>query len=191
MMGLFLLIFFKSSASHIQELPIPKVVYDSIKTLYSFDQTELEPEMADLVMELKTKKNNVKLPLGYTQETVDLAQYIKKTDTSFNFKLVNPYKIVDKNTNMYFISRYKPLKSVSGRIYGYPCGTVLRLNSHVGEILNTEGLKVSTFENQYVRALGGDYIVLHKDDKKMKISYFRVRDTRWTQEMCNLNNQSI
>lgn len=184
---LFFSTFFQSSAANLQELQIPQKVYDSIKANYQLDVTEIEPEMVDVVLELKSQETLFKLPLGYTQETIDLAQYINTKDLSFEWKLATPYESDSKNTKVYFISRYKPFKMFSGKMAGYPCGTVYRFGNKVDRVLNTDPLSIMTRSRQYLSLLGGDYLILHLDAKKLKISYFKVRDTRWTHELCKLD----
>lgn len=183
----FLLTLVQSSFASLQEIQIPSKVFDSIKSDYRVESSDVEPEMVDVTIEFKTISGAFKVPLGYTQEALDLAQYISKADKSIEWHMTPSFKLDAKNTTMYFIPRYKPFKSALGKAYGYACGTVYKFSKSANELLSGDALNIMTNTRQYLSILGGDYLVLHLEGKKLKMSYFKVRDTRWTHEMCKLN----
>lgn len=183
----FLLTVVQSSSASLQEIMIPEKVFDAIKKSYNVESSDVEPEMVDITIEFKSKLGQFKLPLGYTQEALDLAQYISKADESLEWKMTPSFELDSKKTSLYFIPRYKPFKSALGKTYGYPCGTIYKFSENVGELLGGDALNIMTNKRQYLSILGGDYLVLHLDGKKLKMSYFKVRDSRWTHEMCKLN----
>lgn len=176
----------KGFAGPSQILQIPQKLYDAIKTTYNLEQSETKPQMIDVLMELKTSKGDFKIPVGYTQENLDFSQYLDKSDKSFELQISTPYSHDETSTVIYFISKYKPFKSSTGKEFGYPCGTVFKIGSRLDEILNTSPRTIPVNYREYVSVLGGDYLILHKESAlKMKISYFKVRDTRWTHESCS------
>jgi len=183
--SLILILSLKGFAGSSQVLNVPQKLYDSIKQTYQLEQSEIKPQMIDLLVEVKSSKGDFKLPVGYTQENIDLSQYLEKTDKSFTFQISTPYVHDDAQTVVYFLSRYKPFKSSTGKEFGYPCGTAFKIGSDVDQLLNTQPLTIAMNYREYVTVLGGDYLILHKESpQKMKISYFKIRDTRWTHELC-------
>lgn len=190
-MSVWLALFFTafSQGAHVQEIQLPKQVIESIAKDYNVERSEIQPEIVDMGMEIKTRLATFKLQLGYSQESLDLAQYINTVDKSIHLKMSTPFPYAEKNTTMYFISRYKPFKTPDGKEYGYPCGTVYKLSQRADEFLNANALNIMTNSRQYLSILGGDYLVLHMDQeaKRLKMSYFKIRDARWTHEMCKLD----
>lgn len=176
-----------SFASLQQEIKLPAKVLESIKSTYNVDRLDLEPEVVDVTLDIKTKSGEQKFPLGYTQEILDLAQYVTVKDNSLGWKLTVPFKVDASSTTMYFFPRYKPFKSPLGKIHGYDCGSVFKYAKNISDLINVDALNIMTNGRQYLSILGGDYLVLHLEGKKLKMSYFKVRDTRWTHEMCKLD----
>jgi hypothetical protein len=170
-----------------QEIKLPAKVLESIQSTYNAEKMDLEPEVVDVELEIKVKSGEHKFPLGYTQEILDLAQYISTKDNSLGWRLVVPYKVDAKSTTMYFFPRYKPYTSPMGKIHGYDCGSVFKYAKNIGDLINVDALNIMTNGRQYLSILGGDYLVLHLEGKKLKMSYFKVRDTRWTHELCKLD----
>lgn len=178
---------FKGFSSSSQEFQIPRSIYDSIKKTYNLDQTEIKPQMTDVLVEFKTSKGYFQLPVGYTLENLDISQYLPLSDKTFTFQVSTPYSSNSSDTVVYFISRYKPFKRSenSKEEYGYPCGTVYKISNRVNSFLNAPPLTLSSYEREYASLIGGDYLILHKEGShKMRISYFKIRDTRWTHELC-------
>ncbi len=190
-MGILFSIFVIASghAANLQKIQLPKQVIDSIKKDYNVERSETQPEMVDVNMEIKTRLATFKLQLGDTQESLDLAHYINTVDKGVQIKMSTPFTYEPQNTSMYFISRYKPFTAQTGKEYGYPCGTVYKLSTRANEFLNADALNIMTNTRQYLSILGGDYLVLHmdKEAKRLKMSYFKVRDARWTHELCKLD----
>lgn len=178
---------FSIGSTHLEELKIPQKLFDSIKKTYNLDSSDVEPEMLDVTFELKLTQGEAKLNIGYTQKLLDLAQYLKKADKSFQWKLSTPYESSKSTTNVYFISRYKPFKSPLGNEYGYPCGSIFTFTNNSQRILNTDFITLESYSRQHMSQIGGDYLILHREQKKVKISFFQLRDTRWTKEMCRLD----
>lgn len=176
-------------AAQLQQIQLPKSVIEAIKKDYNVERSEVQPEMVNINMEIKTRLATFKLELGDNQESLDLAHYINTVDKGVELKLSTPFTYEPNNTTMYFISRYKPFASPQGKEYGYACGTVYKLATKANEFLNAEALKIMTNTRQYLSILGGDYLVLHmdKEAKRLKMSYFKVRDARWTHELCKLD----
>lgn len=170
-----------------QEIKLPAQVIESIKSTYNVEKMDVEPEVVDVTLELKTKAGEQKFPLGYTQEVLDLAQYVSTNDNSLHWKFAVPFEVDAKNTTMYFFPRYKPYKSPLGKTHGYDCGSVFKYAKNISDLINADALNIMTNGRQYLSILGGDYLVLHLEGKKLKMSYFKVRDTRWTHEMCKLD----
>ncbi len=185
---LFVLFSFQSFATHLQKLNIPLKIYESIKQTHKLDETEVSPQMTDILIELKTSHGEFKLPVGYTLETLDLSQYISKTEKFFDLQMSTPYDNKEGSTTIYFVSRYKQYFSKTGKVFGYPCGSVYKLSSSTSKLLNSSPMQIAVNEQQYMSSLGGDYLILHKEStNKMRISYFKLRDTRWTHELCRLD----
>lgn len=187
---LFLFLFYaQAQASNLHDLQLPKQVIESIKKNYNVERSEAQPERVDVGLEIKTRLATFKLKLGDTQESLDLANYINTVDKGVELKMSTPFPYEAQNTTLYFISRYKPFISAEGREYGYPCGTAYRLSTHANEFLNADALRIMTNNRQYLSILGGDYLILHMDKtaKRLKMAYFRVRDARWTHELCKLS----
>ncbi|MCB9072954.1 MAG: hypothetical protein H6623_04965 [Bdellovibrionaceae bacterium] len=177
-------LFLTKAAAEIPKLMVPDPIFNSIKTSYSFEKGEIQPELSDITLELSGTGDKIKVPVGYTQEVIDLAEYVDRKNKTVAWALQTQFQPSDKTT-IYFISRYKPTFGTSGGKVGYPCGSAFKIASRSNKLLNTSKI-LSALNGEYINMIGGDYLIMHQDDKKLKIAYFKVRDSRWTHQLCNM-----
>jgi hypothetical protein len=174
------------SFSDTPKMMVPESVFNSIKQTYNLDIAEAQPELVDLFLELKNSSGNTKIPIGYSQEVVDLAQYVNRKDPRVTWQISSDFKF-DEGSTVYFLSRYKPAVSSTGKTIGYECGSAYKIQSKTNRIINAGFNTLMAQNGHYMSMIGGDYLVLHLEGKKLKMSYFKIRDSRWTHQLCTLD----
>lgn len=162
---------------------IPQEIYEDVEKDLGAHHLELKPELLDLEVTLTGDKGQPqKVKLGYSQEVLDLSNFVDKTWTDFSFSLQTPFSI-DESATLYFINRYKSM-DIGKQTLGLGCGQALKIKQKIKKLFSDKGLQLSTKAGQYLNLLGGDYLLVKKEGETAKMIFFRVRDGRWSHRLC-------
>lgn len=162
---------------------IPQEIYEDVEKELGTHHLELKLELLDLEVSLSGEHTPAqKVKLGYSQEVLDLANFVDKTWTDFHLSFHSPFPI-DESATLYFISRYKSLE-VGKQTLGLGCGQALKIKKQIKKIFSDKGLQLTTKAGQYLNLLGGDYLLVKKEGSTAKMIFFRVRDGRWSHRLC-------
>jgi hypothetical protein len=180
-----LLFFCKITSAQMLEssFVVPQELYETIKKDFAINNLDFSPELLDVEATIHGGKTPAQtLKLGYTQEVLDLSNYVDKIWTDFSFALKAPFEL-EGDFALYFVSRYKSMK-VGDQTWGLGCGQAVKIKSQLKKLFSSKGLKLMTRGGHYLNLLGGDYVLLKKEGQKIKIVYFQIRDGRWSHRLC-------
>ncbi len=162
---------------------IPQEIYEDVEKDLGAHHLELKPELLDLDATVTSDKGTAQtIKLGYSQEVLDLSNYVDKMMTGFTFSLKAPF-VVDESATLYFISRYKSME-IGKQTLGLGCGQALKIKKQIKKLFSEQGIQLTTKAGQYLNLLGGDYLLVKKEGETAKMIFFRVRDGRWSHRLC-------
>ncbi len=162
---------------------VPQEVFEKIQNDFGIKSFDFTPIFFDIeVSILGGPSKEQQLRVGYTQEVLDLSNYVDKIWPEFQLTFKPPFT-TDGDTTMYFISRYKSM-DLAGQKIGLGCGQVVVFKSKLNKFFATKGMRMPSRAGQHIHILGGDYLLIKKDSQKIKIVYFRIRDGRWSHRLC-------
>jgi hypothetical protein len=162
---------------------VPAEIFEMIKKDFAIHNLDFSPELLDVEVKIQGSTTAAQtLKLGYTQEVLDLSNYVDKIWTDFSLTLTAPFDL-GADSALYFVSRYKSMK-VGEQSWGLGCGQAVKIKNQLAQLFSKKGLKLMTKAGHYLNLLGGDYVLLKKEGQKIKIVYFQIRDGRWSHRLC-------
>lgn len=165
------------------KLFVPQEIFELVESDFSIKNFDETAEFYDVEVTLRSPKGTEqKWKVGYTQEVLDLSHYVDKVWEHFQIQFQSPFPL-DGSTSLYFVSRYKSI-DVGSQKLGLGCGKALVFKTQIGHFFDTKGFELMTKAGSFLNLLGGDYLLVHKQDSKIKMVYFRVRDGRWSHRLC-------
>ncbi len=164
-------------------VPIPAELFETVQKDFAIKNFDYSAEFLDVEVTVQgTKGDEQKLKVGYTQEVLDLSSYVDKIWPHFYIYFKTPFELKD-DTALYFVSRYKAME-LGTQTLGLGCGQAVKLKHKMHKLFSSSGIKLMTKAGHYLNFLGGDYLLVKKEGKKIKMVFFRVRDGRWSHRLC-------
>lgn len=71
---------------------------------------------------------------------------------------------------------------------GAGCSKVIEISKYFRDVMMRDGVKAYVTEGRYLSLLAGTYVLLLVESKKMYLSTFSLRDSRYPDYQCGINN---
>ncbi len=164
-------------------IPIPAELFQKVQKDFGIKNFDYSAEFLDVEVTIEgTKSAEQKLRVGYTQEVLDLSSYVDKIWPNFKIYFKSPFAL-EGDATLYFVSRYKAME-LGPQTLGLGCGQAVQLKSKMQKLFSSSGIELMTKAGHYLNLLGGDYLLVKKDGRKIKMVFFRIRDGRWSHRLC-------
>lgn len=116
--------------------------------------------------------------------TLDLKDFVLERQGLFTLAIEFPLQELKINHyKIYYLSNAQQ-KKINNEIYGSGCNVYMDISDYFNEIMNYDGIQLTTLKNQHISLLAGTFVFVAYIDGNLLLSQLTIKDSRFPELQC-------